>query len=316
MAPEILTRAEYGADVRRTYRSWEETDWCGGDKPAGYATGEVEGWLRSLPRGRFTIAKGQPLENCPATHGVELASPAPMGHPIGTGAHVGVNHIAFRQLRPTDPGSDRRAESLGIRTVLHTRDQAPTPAEAWRTLAASGEMVLSERVGGTDFIGVGCVEGEARGSNAVLHDALIQDLEGKASQLKDPRILLRLVRAEGGLRIARVPRDGCDPDGAVVEEVPREPGAYEAYVTLVHAADVVVRASAFPTWKVVVDGEPAPTFVVAPGFFAARLPTGQHHLVATVAPLPGYVAGLCAAALVVIACAVLRDPRGYRARTS
>jgi hypothetical protein len=177
-------------------------------------------------------------------------------------------------------------------------------------------MVLSERVGGTDFIGVGCVEGEARGSNAVLHDALIQDLEGKASQLKDPRKLLRVVRAEGGLQIAHVPRDGCDPEGAVVEEVPREPGAYEATVTLAHPADVVVRASAFPTWTMTVDGQRTPTFVVAPGFFAARLPAGEHHLVATVAPLPGYVAGLCAAALVVLACATLRAAGGYRARTS
>jgi hypothetical protein len=47
-------------------------------------------------------------------------------------------------------------------------------------------------------------------------------------------------------------------------------------------------------------------FAVAPGFFAARLVAGEHHVVATVAPLPGYVAGLGAAALVVIACAAIR----------
>ncbi len=177
MAPAVRARADYGAEVRATYRAWNETDWCGPGKPAGYATATVFGWLRSLPRGRFTIAKDKPLENCPATHGVELASPVPMGRPIGAGAHVGVNHIAFRQLRPTEPGSDRRAESLGIRTVLHTRDQRPTPAEAWRIVAEAGDMMLSERIGGGDFVGVGCVEREVSGSNAVLHEALIRDLE-------------------------------------------------------------------------------------------------------------------------------------------
>ncbi len=122
-------------------------------------------------------------------------------------------------------------------------------------------------------------------------------------------MLLRLVWTPGDLRISKVPRDGCDPEGAAVREIPREPGAYEAVVTLAHPADVVVRASAFPTWKLTVDGERVPDFVVAPGFFAARIGAGEHHLVATVAPLPGYVGGVCAAAVVVIACAAARRRR-------
>jgi hypothetical protein len=74
-----------------------------------------------------------------------------------------------------------------------------------------------------------------------------------------------------------------------VTTTPREPGAIEAVVEAPAPVDVVLRVSAFPTWRVTLDGETVGrTDVVAPGFVAVRVPSGRHRVAAVVSTLPGY----------------------------
>lgn len=315
LCPAVLSTVEYGHSVAIRHDAWRGQDWCDGDKPSGYASREIERWVRDLARPRFTIARDEPLKSCPQTLGVELAAEVALGRPIGAGAHVGVNHVAFRQLHPGRPDAADRAESIGIRSVLHTRDRPMLPPERWRVVAESGDMMMSERVGGTDLVGVGCVEREISGAPPAIAEALYADLEHPdGTLLSDPHRLVRLTFTDGPARGADVAKSGCDPTGAIVDAVPREPGAYEARISLRAPADVVVRASAFPTWVLRVDGAEVPAFVIAPGFVGARVQAGEHVVTAVVAPPRGYAAGIGAALFVVLAAGV-PWPRRRRARS-
>ena len=81
-----------------------------------------------------------------------------MGVTRGAGAHVGLHAIAFAQL-DTSAGTVRaaRAEALGIRTLVHLSLRRPEPADAWRVVQTGGDIEISERIGGTDNVGAGCV---------------------------------------------------------------------------------------------------------------------------------------------------------------
>jgi hypothetical protein len=117
------------------------------------------------------------------------------------------------------------------------------------------------------------------------------------------------------LSIRAVDPDACDATNARVTSIPREPGALEAVVDTRAPVDVVFRATAFPTWKVTVDGRPADRIeMVAPGFFTVRVPAGRHHVVAVVSPMPGYLFGIVLGALAVAAASVLRLEHVHRAR--
>ncbi|MBS1854265.1 MAG: hypothetical protein JST11_02785 [Acidobacteria bacterium] len=53
---------------------------------------------------------------------------------------------------------------------------------------------------------------------------------------------------------------------------------YEADLDAPRAAFVVFRMTYHPGWKALLDGRPAATFMVTPGFLAAAVPAGQHHI--------------------------------------
>lgn len=268
-----------------------EREWMRGEGECG-PTVEARDWVKSLDRGRLSLVEEKPYDECPSWMGVELASPVPNGLSFGAGAHVGVLTQAFARIRPTRDGSAARAEAMGVRYLMHRPEQRPGADGGWRIRDANAHFEISERLSGTDLIGVGCIERAWSGSYEALRLALVSDVDADAITVSDPHVLTQLEHTEGPLVRVDVQRGACDWRSAVVTERPREPGAYEATIHTLTEVDVVIRATAFPTWVVRVDGEPRPVRVVAPGFFSVRVAPGQHEVVAVFAPPRFYVAGL------------------------
>lgn len=297
LAPEVLvTRLTI---LARTYADWHEGRGDCGPVVAARA------WTATLDRGRLTsVEDGGTTSECSKNMGVELMSPVALGVSSGAGAHVGIITAALTFIRPAELGSDARAEALGVRWVLHGTTHRP-PA-GFRSVHANAPFELSERIGGTDLVGLGCVKEVWRGSNRALRVALLEDLPTTAVALH-PLRLVALEETGGPLERTILLPDGCDPGSASVVEVPRAPGAYEATVDTRHEVDVVIRASAFSTWTVRVDDVVTPWRTIAPGFVAVRVPAGHHRIVGVVAWPPFYAVGL---GLASVALAVL----AWRAR--
>jgi hypothetical protein len=163
---------------------------------------------------------------------------------------------------------------------------------------------------------VGCIVERWRGSDDALRKRLVADFKTPtgADRLLDPNRLVVLEPSRGALAVRAAPPDACDASGARVETKPREPGVFEAFVESAAPVDVVVRAAAFPTWAVSVDGKPAERVeLVAPGFFSTRVPSGRHHVVAVVSPMPGYAFSVVLGALGVAAVSLVNRARLVRA---
>ncbi len=60
--------------------------------------------------------------------------------------------------------------------------------------------------------------------------------------------------------------------------------AYQADIDAVRNAYVVFRMTYHPSWKVLVDGRPVRTAMVTPGFLAAPIPAGRHHILCSYHP--------------------------------
>ncbi len=290
---------------------------CATDTPRGYATRQVVTWVSGLSRGRLAFdgtpgpaGAGGVMTFCPSAHGVEAFAPVPLGASSGAATHVGTNVSAFVRMHLFARDAWERAETLGVRTVLFADLPGHTLGPGWRETQRSGDVALAERVGGSDLIGAGCVTTVWRGSDAALRAALHEDLLGEARLLSQPRQLVALVRGPGPLVREPAPTAGCEPATVEIDEVRREPGALEANVRVPSRThvDLVFRATAFPTWTVRIDGTPVPWTMVAPGFFAARVGAGEHHVEAVAGWPTGYRAGLCAALLVVGGLAMRRRP--------
>ncbi len=273
---------------------------------------EVSAWLAPLDRGRLEFqtddadADRSNVGGWARTRGVILASPIPLAGSFGVGAHVGVNAVAFSRLRSCDPGSAARAEALGIRFLVHKLAHPPDPTGGgWIVRRSGRSLALSERLGGTDIVGVGCRRSVLSGSNAALHAALLTD-PAAADAVADPHALVLLERSSGLASSRALAPDACRVTGAGVEERRREPGAYEANIDAPAPVDVVIRASAVATWRVLVDGAPAPVDVVAPGFPAVRVPAGRHHVEAVVSLPRGYLLGAGLGLMVVVAACCTR----------
>jgi hypothetical protein len=275
---------------------------CGPKTPEGYSTAVATAWVQGLSRGRFVTDLASFPDTCPAEHGLDLASPVPLGYDVGgPGAQVGVLMRAYSTLSLASPASAARAEVLGVRDVLAVRSQVPEALndEGWRVRESRGDTLLLERTSGGDFFGVGCVVEEWTGADRKLRDALVSDLDDNAPWRSEPASLVALTAGAGPVERRAVDRGACDASAASVVETPREPGAYEGVVTSPHEVDVVVRATYFATWQVTVDGAPVAKRRVAPGFVSARVPAGTHRVEAVVALPRGSIA------LPVVACLLL-----------
>jgi hypothetical protein len=292
--------------VRAILDSFGPDSACGPAPPGGTPRRAVKSWVSSLTGGRLWYDDtSETSAECEFSTGFEIDSSVPIAVTSGVGGHVGVHQVAFHQLAPERAGSARRAEALGVRHVLLFSGEPPSGAD-WRTVHRSGSVLLAERVGGTDLVGVGCMTSVWAGSDDALRERLFADLATRrgARTLLDPEVLVGLDTVGGDWREQSAPPDDCSVVGAVVHEVPREPGAQEADVESPSPVDVVFRVAAFPTWRVRVDGEPARTTTVAPGFPSVRVPAGKHHVEAVVSLLPWYLAGLGLAFAGVVVCSL------------
>ncbi len=266
--------------------------------------------LARAPHARATY-DGDRLAACAGTAGAELDRSGPMGVTRGAGAHVGLHAIAFAQL-DTSAGTVRaaRAEALGIRTLVHLSLRRPEPADAWRVVQTGGDIEISERIGGTDNVGAGCVREVLRGPEPALFSELNARLTASAPTLLDtPHDLIALEAAEAPLVHLTVEDGECDASEALVDEHPREPGAYEAEVTTPSPVDVVFRATAFAGWRVTRDGIEVPARRVAPGFFAVRVPAGRHRLEAVVGWPPFYATYIVGAFVMCVLLSFCASPR-------
>jgi hypothetical protein len=288
--------------------SFGPDDACGPRASPTFPARAVKTWVSSLVSGRLWYDDPSPASlECEFASGFEIDSSVPIAVTSGVGGHVGVHHVAFHQLAPGRPGSALRAEALGIRhALLFTKEPLP---DGWETVHRSGDVVLARRVGGTDIVGVGCITSLWLGSDVALRERLIADLATKrgARALLDPNTLVALETVSAEWAERSVATGDCSVDGASVEEHPREPGAQEADVDLPSPVDVVIRVAAFPTWRVLVDGRPTPTTMVAPGYPSVRVPAGKHHIEAVVSPLPSYLQGISLALVGAVLCAVVRS---------
>ncbi|MBI4957786.1 MAG: hypothetical protein HY908_37615 [Myxococcales bacterium] len=268
---------------------------------SGFDADSIRTRLRHEDAGRFVVYQGAPQTPCPVMAGVELESARPLGQgTAGPGSQVGLLFEAFRVLRADAAGGARRAEALGVRTLLHRRTTALEPPGAWHSVAAAEDAALSRRVGGRDDVGVGCVRAIWHGSRAALRRAMLDDLALGGAETLEPEALVRLAPSEGPLRRERVDPGPCRADATRVEIVSREAGHWVATTDGPAEAVVVLRATYVPWWRVRVDQAEAEPFLVAPGFVGVTVPGGAHRVEATVGSPPGYGVGLGAAGLALV----------------
>jgi hypothetical protein len=198
---------------------------------------------------------------------------------------------------------------MGVRWLLMARSEA-FALDGWQVRRQQGHVILLERLSATDEIGVGCVAAEWSGPDRALRDALREELRQPKSLLDTPEELTVLREASGPLTRRGLSSAPCVRDAARVEQLPREPGAYQARVFAPEPVDVVIRATYVPEWRVTVDHNLVPHRKVAPGFVAARVPAGTHELVAVVSLPRGYWLGILGACVVLFGGAsggLLRD---------
>ncbi len=264
-------------------------------------------WLGALGGGRLEVSES--LASCLNGTGALYESRAPLGRALGVGAHVGVMVAAFSAFDAGRTEAAAQAEALGIRYYLHRGDEPPSLADRdWEPTHQRAALVLSTRRGGTDLVGVGCVAERWSGSDTALRVAVLEDLRGPRRSLM-PASVVVLEETAGAVVRTQVDPGQCDPKKARVTAERLASGEYRAQVTTPVPVDVVFRVSAFPTWRLHVDGSDVPRSAVvkvAPGFIATRVPPGTHEVLAVVSPPRFYWWGVLGAWLVVVVLAIPR----------
>jgi len=276
---------------------------CDGFTPEGYDHAETHRWMRELSGGRLWYTEAEPqIVHCMHDDALQLSSAVPLGVTLAVGSHVGVQWSAFSRIDLDRPGSDRRAEAVGVRWALTLRrDQAPV---GWRQSRERGPVQLWTHDRPTRLVGAGCVRQSWRGTNAALRSRLLAELDTDegASLLLSPDELVALEITGGPVVVEPAEDGGCDATGAEITEVREEPGAVRANIVARAPIDVVVRVTSFAGWTLRLDDRPVSRVLqVAPGFLATRVPAGTHRIEATAGPAPGHpwalVPGLAGLAL-------------------
>jgi hypothetical protein len=81
------------------------------------------------------------------------------------------------------------------------------------------------------------------------------------------------------------PSTGC-PDGGKTLFERDGVDSIQVVVDCPAAADLVLKQTYHPNWKVTVDGEPVQTFMASPSYIGIHLPAGKHQVVATYTATP------------------------------
>lgn len=309
--PAHLRAVTARADLER---EWHGAGNCGAQPVEGWDGTEVRAKIAELDRGRFVLDWKAFPDACAALLGVELSSRIPLGDNMGgPGSQVGVLNTAFAELRIAEAGSAARAEVLGARFVLTLLNGEPGPG--FRTRYRRGQVALLEREGGTDLVGVGCVEAGLEGPDRAIRSEVVAQLTRPAADVSRPRELLALTTRPGRLEQVVIDGGGCDAtDARVLEERPSG-ASLRAVVESRSPVDVVFRVTDFAGWSVTVDGAPVVKRRVAPGFFAVRIGAGRHQVAATVSPLGAYAPGLVLGAVAIVGLGIGCQRRARAQRT-
>ncbi len=280
---------------------------CGPLTPEGYDRDEVHGWLRSLAGGRLWYAStSMSALECASVDALQLSSAVPIAVTTGAGSHVGVLWSAFGRLEPARGGSVQRAEALGVRFILES--DGAEPPDGWRVEQSRGPVRIFRHDQPTTLVGAGCIRERWSGSSDALRERLLETLarpEG-ADRLLSPTRLIALEVSSGPV-IEESVVDDCDATSARVREVLREPGVLEADVETRTPVDVVLRATAFPSWSLLVNAMPATGLrQLAPGFLAVRIPPGRHRVVARAGALEHHGWAILASLLIAVLAATTR----------
>jgi hypothetical protein len=185
-------------------------------------------------------------------------------------------------LFPGRPGWGSRAEALGIRAVLLDQPLPRDHEDGFTLVGRFGLLALYRRAGGSGEFGLGCVRERWRGTNRELDASLRQALEqpGDAGGSLNPTRWIALEPAPEPL--ARSSRaEGCDPSTAALEAETSAVGHHEVTVRAAAPTDLVLRATASPSWRFTLDGAQARPELVAPGYFALHVPPGTHRIAAS-----------------------------------
>jgi len=294
----LPSRLAYSRAVRSAQQAAPECRTRAGSV-AGYDRDVVRSWASSLVGGRlwYEAHQSNRLTQCLYRDGIDVASAVPIGTAAAVGSHVGVLARAAQFLQPERAGSASRAGALGIGYLLLDRS-AVEPPLGWSVRHRRGDLQLLERPASS--VGLGCIEQRWTGSpdriRARLNAALATP--AGADVLLDPQRFTSLEYTSGELVEMRAPDASCDARNARVLEARTEHARISAEISSTAPVDVVLRVSAFPTWRVRVDAAPASTVLIAPGFVAVRIPAGIHRVTAQVGLLPHY-GGLIALAVAV-----------------
>jgi hypothetical protein len=281
----------------------------------GFDRAKLSSWFHSLRGGSlwFDQREAQPLATCLESQGLELESRAPIGNTSAVGSHVGLLWVAAKQLQPERAGAAGRAQALGIGYVIRVASAGAAPLPGFARREVSGQVELLE-VAGAGRAHLGCVRERWSGSDRALRERLTRELSTAqgADHLLEPERFVELVQGQGDVTVARVDRE-CDATHATLDVAEREPGALEAVLESDAPVDLAFSATAFPTWRVSVDGAPGvPAGMIAPGYVYVHIGRGRHRIVATVSSMSGYGVWLGLAGLGVAALAWL-DVRRLRA---
>jgi hypothetical protein len=284
----------------RARQEFLSTGPCAASMSPGFDVAALERTMGTLSNGRLYYANAD-LRECAATTDLDFASSIPIGWPFVAGAHVGVLMYAFDKMHPDQAGGDARADVLGVGTVLHRSTDRPLPDGAWRETTRVGDVIVSERVGGASFFGVGCATQAWRGTDQALRDALFVAMEKTDPVLATPGTFILLEPAASPVALRETRGADCDASRAEIVASRRVgPGSYEADVRAEAPVDLVLKETAYPTWSFEVDGVRTPFRLVAPGFMVLHLPAGTHHVTATTRLDVAYVVSVWASLLAAV----------------
>lgn len=243
-------------------------------------------WLEGIDERRIAFDIRAFPQMAPAPLGVDaLAGRSWMNCLGGPCGHVG-GTVEVLTRAPWD-GSEgaRAAEALGIRWLL-TRTSVHQGGNGWRVYRRHGDLVLLERTGGTDLVGVGCQARRWVGTEEALRNRLFTSLE-QGTYPYDPHRLIVLAATDESRGDAASNEGPCDPQGAQVREAHSEPGRFAAEISTLSPVEIVFRTSALRTFRVTSGKRSLNVYRVAPGFPAVHVGPGVHRIVAS-ASLPAY----------------------------